>query len=137
MTSLDTGALAAWLDDQARQHLFSGVALVTEKGGTLFEHAAGLGVRAPEREHAAGVMMMPIPRSGVLRSVRGLERARAVPGIEGVEVVIRPGEAIRALPEGTSYLGFLFARADTPDGVEAALRAAHTEIELDLAPLLT
>lgn len=45
MTSLDTGALAAWLDDQARQHLFSGVALVTEKGGTLFEHAAGLAHR--------------------------------------------------------------------------------------------
>jgi biotin carboxylase len=103
----------------------------------LLVHAAGLGVRPRATERAAGVMMMPIPRSGVLRGVRGLERARAVSGIESAEVVLRPGEAIRALPEGMSYLGFIFARADTADAVEAALRAAHAEIEIDLSPLLT
>ncbi len=86
---------------------------------------------------AAGVMMLPIPRSGVLRGVRGVERARAVAGVEGVELGISPGDAIRALPEGGSYLGFVFARAETPDGVERALRQAHAAIQLDLSPLLT
>ena len=85
---------------------------------------------------AAGVMMLPIPRSGVLRGVHGVERAREVPGIEGVTLSIAPGEAIHALPEGGSYLGFIFARASTPAEVEDALRAAHRELSFDLAPLL-
>jgi biotin carboxylase len=85
---------------------------------------------------AAGVMMLPIPRSGVLRGVHGVERAGEVPGIEGVTLSIQPGEAIHALPEGASYLGFIFARASTPAEVEVALRAAHAELSFDLAPLL-
>jgi biotin carboxylase len=101
---------------------------------------AAIGEPAPPAaaaQGAAGVMMLPIPRSGVLRGVRGVERARAVPGVVGVEMSIAPGDAIRALPEGGSYLGFVFARGETPAGVERALRAAHAAIELDLSPLLT
>ena len=37
---------------------------------------------------------------------------------------------VRPLPEGDRYLGFLFARADTPDEVESALREAHTLLEV-------
>lgn len=91
---------------------------------------------APTRD-AAGVMMLPIPRSGVLRAVRGIDRARAVPGVEDVEMSVAPGDAIRALPEGGSYLGFVFARGRTPDEVERALREAHAVLEIDLSPLLT
>ena len=54
----------------------------------------------------------------------GLDEARRVPGISGVTVSLQPGEAIRALPEGASYLGFLFAHGDTPAAVEASLRSA-------------
>jgi len=89
-----------------------------------------------ERSPAAGVMMMPIPRSGVLRNVQGVQAARAVPGVESVTVAIKPGESIRALPEGASYLGFIFARGTTPDDVEQALRASFAELRFELSPLL-
>jgi hypothetical protein len=103
----------------------------------LIAHAAGLPLPSRERAgSAAGVMMMPIPRSGVLRHVSGIEEAQRVPGIEGVTVAIRPGDAIRALPEGASYLGFLFARAPAPEAVEAALREAFARLRFEWAPLL-
>jgi biotin carboxylase len=104
----------------------------------LVRHAAGLPAEEIARSpHAsAGVMMMPIPRSGVLRSVSGLDAARAVPGVEGVTVAIQAGEAIRALPEGASYLGFIFARGETPGDVERALRDSFASLSFDLAPLL-
>jgi biotin carboxylase len=105
----------------------------------LLAHAAGLPLPARERlpgAEAAGVMMMPIPRSGVLKGVSGVEEAAQVPGIDGVTVAIRPGDAIRALPEGASYLGFIFAHGATPGAVEAALREAHGKIRFAWAPLL-
>lgn len=103
----------------------------------VLSHAAGLS--APHREAigvAAGVMMMPIPRSGVLRKVTGLEAARAVAGIEEVTVAIAPGDSIRALPEGASYLGFIFARGTSPLEVERRLRASFAELRFELSPLL-
>jgi hypothetical protein len=103
----------------------------------VLSHAAGLS--APDREAtgvAAGVMMMPIPRSGVLRRVTGLEAARAVRGIEEVTVAIAPGDSIRALPEGASYLGFIFARGTSPEEVERTLRASFAELRFELSPLL-
>jgi hypothetical protein len=103
----------------------------------LLAHAAGLPLPAPSRAAAAaGVMMIPIPRSGVLRRVTGLDEARAVQGIHEVTVSLQPGEAIRALPEGASYLGFIFAHGATPAAVEAALRASHAKLRFDWSPLL-
>ena len=79
-----------------------------------------------EREaRPAGVMMIPIPRAGRLRQVRGLEGARRMPGIENVTITIPLGQEVVPLPEGNKYLGFIFARERTPQKVEAALREAH------------
>lgn len=89
-----------------------------------------------ESPPAIGVMMIPVPRSGVLARATGVERARAVPGVDGVELTIAPGEAVRALPEGSSYLGFVFAHGAAPADVEAALHAAHRELRFELRPLL-
>ena len=88
------------------------------------------------RNGAAGVMMVPIPRGGVLRSIAGEAEARAVFGIEDVVVTMRPGERVVPLPEGASYLGFIFARGERPDAVEAALRSAHGKLRFDIAPVL-
>src|SRR5882762_1053313 len=95
----------------------------------LLRHAVEMPVGDWKRETAAsGVMMIPVPASGVLESAEGEELARAVPHIVGLEITARLHDYIAACPEGSSYLGFLFARAETAGGVEAALRAAHEKL---------
>ncbi|MFO7270947.1 MAG: phosphoribosylglycinamide synthetase, partial [Sphaerobacter thermophilus] len=96
-----------------------------------------VGERLPEPDMAApavGVMMIPIPASGILRRVDGVEEASKVPGITGVEITARLNHPIAALPEGASYLGFIFARAETPVAVEAALREAHGRLRIRITP---
>jgi hypothetical protein len=90
-----------------------------------------------EREpDAAGVMMIPVPRSGVLEKVQGADEALAVPGISEIQITARLHDFIAAWPEGSSYLGFIFARGGTPDFVEAALREAHRALRFTIAPRL-
>ena len=91
---------------------------------------------APRREAGgAGVLMLPIPRAGVFRRVEGLLAARRVPGIESIDIQIREGHELVPLPEGNSYLGFVFARAEDAAAAEAALRAAHACLNIVVAPL--
>jgi hypothetical protein len=99
----------------------------------ILRHALGLPLGDLRREAAAsGVMMLPIPRAGILREVRGQDHARAVPGIAGLEISIGHDRPVRPLPEGDRYLGFLFARRETPAQVEHALRAANARLEIDI-----
>jgi hypothetical protein len=81
--------------------------------------------------------MLPIRRGGILREVRGLEAARAVPGITSVTITAHIDEEIVPLPEGASYLGFAFARGPSPQQVEAALREAGARIEAVVSPRLS
>ena len=99
----------------------------------VLRHALGLPVQASRETKAGGVMMIPIPRAGMLRAVSGVEEARGVPLVEGVEITARPNYPLTPLPEGDSYLGFIFARADTPQHVEAALREAHSRLRFEVA----
>jgi biotin carboxylase len=97
----------------------------------IVSHAVGLGSGALQRaDGASGVLMLPTERSGVLREVTGVEEARAVPGIVGVELTVALGRPVEALPEGGRYLGFVFARAATPADVEAALRRAQDALRI-------
>ena len=97
----------------------------------ILRHALGLPLDGLRREtEAAGVMMLPIPRAGVLTAVHGQDRARAVAGVAGLEITIHPGRPVQPLPEGDRYLGFLFARGATPHEVERSLRAAHDQLEI-------
>ena len=97
----------------------------------IIRHAARLPLPSLEREHAAaGVMMLPIPRAGMLREVHGRDEALAVPGIEGLVITIPTGGRVVPLPEGDRYLGFMFARAETPAQAEGALREAHRRLEI-------
>jgi biotin carboxylase len=103
----------------------------------VIAHAMGLPLADLSRERrAAGVMMLPIPRAGVLRGVGGIAEAKRVPGIEDVVVTIPEGREVEPLPEGDAYLGFAFARADRPEEVEAALRRAHAALDVDIRPAL-
>lgn len=101
----------------------------------VLRDAMGLEVASLEREEqASGVMMIPIPEAGILREVRGQDDARCVPGIEEVRITIPAGQRLVPLPEGTRYLGFIFARGETPDRVEAALREAHRRLTFVITP---
>jgi biotin carboxylase len=103
----------------------------------ILRHAVGLPLATLERERtAAGVMMIPIPRAGLLRGVAGVEAARAVPGVTGIEITAPLNQTLLPLPEGAAYLGFIFAREADPATVEAALRAAHACLRFDIRPEL-
>lgn len=101
----------------------------------ILAQAVGRDVASMSRgSDAVGVMMIPIPRSGILREVGGVEEACAVPGVTGVEITARINHPIAALPEGASYLGFIFAQATDPATVEAALREAHARLRIRITP---
>jgi biotin carboxylase len=103
----------------------------------IIRHAMGELEAAPRLDHgASGVMMIPIPRGGIYQDVEGVEQARAVPGVEDVIITAKQGQRLVPLPEGSSYLGFLFARAGTPAEVERALRDAHARLEFRIATAL-
>jgi biotin carboxylase len=97
----------------------------------ILRNAVGMDKPELRREqHASGVLMIPIPRSGILSSIEGIDQARTIPHITGVDITINVGSDILAPPEGDRYLGFVFARADTPDSVESALRKAKNTISV-------
>ena len=97
----------------------------------ILRHALDLPLDDLAREPAAaGVLMVPIPGSGTLVRVGGVEQAAAVPGVVGVEITVLAGRPVQALPDGDRYLGFVFARGSHPAEVEAGLRAAHAALDV-------
>jgi hypothetical protein len=80
--------------------------------------------------------MIPVPESGVLEGVEGEEAARATPEIEDVKITTRLHDFIAAWPEGSSYLGFIFARGTSPAEVESTLRLAHSNLKFKIVPRL-
>ena len=99
----------------------------------VLRHATGQPLETLNRERqAAGVMMMPIAGKGCLRAIRGVDEARAVPGIVDIELEARPGDDLIPLPEGANYPGFIFAKAETPSEAESALREAWQRITFDV-----
>tara|TARA_B100000809_G_scaffold260586_1_gene307801 strand:- start:1187 stop:2407 length:1221 start_codon:yes stop_codon:yes gene_type:complete len=101
----------------------------------IIRHAMDQKFDLPDRQReAAGVMMIPIPAAGRLEEIRGQEDARAVAGIDDLTITAHLGQQLVPLPEGSQYLGFLFARADEPEAVEQALRQAHRQLEFVIQP---
>ncbi len=101
----------------------------------ILRHAVGLDIEGLSREpRAAGVLMIPTPKAGILREVDGVAAAEAVKGIRGVNISIPLGQEVVPLPEGHQYLGFIFAAAETPERVESALREAHRRLDLVIEP---
>jgi hypothetical protein len=107
----------------------------------IVRHATGEDVSRIEREKtASGVMMIPIPAAGFYEGVEGVEQAERVSGIESVEITAKLQQKLIPLPEGASYLGFIFARGkggargDSPEFVEAALREAHRCLRFQISP---
>ena len=80
-------------------------------------------------------MMIPTPQAGTLTEVRGLDAAQSVDGIEDVTISAHLGQNLIPLPEGALYLGFIFARAASPEAVEAALRESHARLDFLIRPV--
>jgi biotin carboxylase len=113
-------------------------ALALPGGATLEDLvvARALGLPGPEPLLAgpAGVLMIPIPRSGTLRAVRNIDEVRAMEHVTGVDITVPPGRPIQALPEGDRYLGFVFVAAPTVEAVGAALRKAKETLVVEVEP---
>jgi biotin carboxylase len=101
----------------------------------ILQHALGRPLTSTEpASPASGVMMIPIPKAGILCEVQGVERAQEVPGIEEIRLTLPVGQAVVPLPEGSQYLGFIFSRAENPQDAEAALRQAHARLRFVILP---
>jgi biotin carboxylase len=100
----------------------------------IVRHAVGENVVDIEREEqSSGVMMIPIPVGGFYEGVSGIEHALKVPGTSSIEITAKLRQKLVPLPEGASYLGFIFARSETPAQVEESLRETHGRLRFDIS----
>jgi biotin carboxylase len=139
---LETGDI--WLIELAGRSIGGLCSSVLEFGAgmsleeLILRHAAGAPREATTRSgDGAGVMMIPIPRRGMFRGVGGQEEAEQVTGVTGIEITAPCNQPIVPLPEGESYLGFIFARGETPDAAERALREAHGRLRIRIEPMIS
>jgi len=103
----------------------------------LLDHALGGDAAVRRRERAASaVMMIPIPKRGLLKRVEGEDRARARPGVTDVRITAKQDQLLEPLPEAGSYLGFIFASAGTASLAERAVREAHGDLIFTIDPAL-
>jgi len=103
----------------------------------ILRHAIGEDISTWQRESSAsGVMMIPVPSSGIFEKVDGLDEAKRVPHIADAQITARLHDQIVAWPEGSSYLGFIFAKAESPAAAEQALRDAHSRLHFQIRPTL-
>ncbi len=101
----------------------------------ILKHACGMPVQnVATNSQARGVMMIPIPQAGIFRGVDGVDLALQVPGITSVEITAVEGYSLKPLPEGNSYLGFIFAEGADPATVEQALRLSYKQLEIRMMP---
>jgi biotin carboxylase len=98
----------------------------------ILRHAMGRRASLPRKQGASGVMMIPIPKRGILKGVTGIDSARQVAGIRSIEITTSAGAALRPVPESDRYLGFIFASGPDPASVENSLRRAHGRLQIDI-----
>ena len=101
----------------------------------VIAHALGQPIDTHTSDGAGGVLMIPVSHGGILRRVEGVLAAQNVKFVEEVAIQMREGYELVPWPEGSSYLGFIFARAPTPQQAESALRAAHACLNIVTAPV--
>ena len=102
----------------------------------ILRNALGEALEAVRESCASGVMMIPIPQAGFLEAVENVEEAARTPGVEEIEITAKRRQELVPLPEGASYLGFIFARGESPEFVEEALRKAHAKLRFVVSPAL-
>ena len=94
----------------------------------------GMVPEAVEEEDSAGVLMIPITKGGILKRVEGLTDALQTEFVRDIEIHINPGYELLPLPEGASYLGFIFAQAPDFEQTWQALKLAHSRLRFVTQP---
>lgn len=107
-------------------HFLGGVSLE----GMVLINSLGYRVPPPHLQAAAGVLMLPVERAGVLEAVEGRAEALAVPAVTGLSITIPLGTVVRPLPWGERYLGFIFAESNRVEEVHSALCAARQQLRV-------
>ena len=103
----------------------------------ILRYAMGEDISTWQREHSAsGVMMIPVPTSGIFDRVDGVDEASVTADVTDVQITARVHDEILAWPEGSSYLGFIFAKAESPAAAEHALRQAHSKLRFQIRQTL-
>jgi biotin carboxylase len=85
---------------------------------------------------ASGVMMIPVPGAGIYESAAGISEARSIDGVEDIVITAKTGQKLVPLPEGASYVGFIFAAGACPAAVENSLRLAHARLRFEILATL-
>jgi biotin carboxylase len=98
----------------------------------VLRQALGMPVPQAEARGAAGVLMIPVPKRGIYQGVSGMDVARRIPGVTDIQIAVEPGTRMLPVPEGASYLGFIFSQAATPAQAEQALRVGHNLLGFDI-----
>lgn len=63
--------------------------------------------------HFAGYRPLFCQKGGVVASIRGVDRIRSLPGVEAVELFVRPGQKVSGPQDNRGRVGYVFARADS------------------------
>ncbi len=100
----------------------------------ILRHALGRPLPAARHRAACGVMMIPIPVRGIFDRVTGLDEALAVKDVTGIRITAERGQIVAPPPEGTGYLGFIFARGRAVTQVETSLRDALKRLDIKIRP---
>ena len=98
----------------------------------ILNHALGIPILPDREKISSGVMMIPIPKAGVLERIDGILEAQAIKGVNDLKITIPIGSKVLPLPEGNKYLGFIFAKAKTPNLVEQILRKAFSKLSFKI-----
>ena len=101
----------------------------------VISYAINEPIKPEPQQHSSGVLMIPVPRAGILKRVEGLTEAHKVNHITSLSIDIPIGSEVQSLPESSSYLGFVFAEANTSNEVEIALRQAHDKLNFVIQPV--
>jgi formate-dependent phosphoribosylglycinamide formyltransferase (GAR transformylase) len=101
----------------------------------VIQGLCGIIPHLPKSRLCAGVLMIPVKTSGILKRVEGLTAAMQIEFVDDVEIHIQPGYELVPLPEGSSYLGFIFAQAPTFEQTFDALKKAHQMLNFVTQPI--
>ena len=91
---------------------------------------------APGQGRQAGPPPIDVPWDDSIPAGTMDHAARAVAGIVDVRITAKLDQLLVPLPEGASYLGFIFARAPAAREAEEAVRQAHRCLSFAIDPAI-